>query len=123
MGCLFGTRLTILAAETWPRPITSLIVIEATRKWSTVRPLTSCSVAAVKRGTQIGGRAQLEILQKWTKSSFSHMNGNCIEVAGLSNGQIRVRDSKNPNGFILGFSPAEWNAFVDDVRIGDFDRS
>lgn len=63
-----------------------------------------------------------ENLQKWTKSSFSHMNGNCIEVAGLSKGRIRVRDSKNPHGFILGFSPAEWNAFVGGVRRGEFDH-
>jgi Domain of unknown function (DUF397) len=58
----------------------------------------------------------------WIKSSLSMANGNCVEVAGLSSGFIRVRDSKNPRGPVLGFTPAEWDAFVGGVRNGEFDR-
>jgi len=49
-------------------------------------------------------------------------NGNCVEVAGLSGDLIRVRDSKKPGGAMLGFTPAEWDAFVSGVRNGEFDR-
>ncbi len=43
-------------------------------------------------------------------------DGNCIEVAGLSCELIGVRDSKNPAGPVLGFRPAQWDAFVGHVR-------
>jgi hypothetical protein len=49
-------------------------------------------------------------------------NGNCVEVTGLTGGLIRVRDSKRPRGAVLGFTPAEWDAFVGGVRNGEFDR-
>jgi len=58
----------------------------------------------------------------WIKSSLSAYNGNCVEVAGLANDRIRVRDSKNPRGAVLNFTPAEWDAFVGGVRNGEFDR-
>jgi hypothetical protein len=46
----------------------------------------------------------------WRKSSFSFSNGNCIEVA---DGQlVAVRDSKDPSGPVLAFSPAAWRAFI-----------
>jgi hypothetical protein len=59
--------------------------------------------------------------QNWIKSSYSMTNGNCIEVAGLSGELIGVRDSKNPAGPVLGFRPAEWDAFVGDLRNDAFD--
>jgi len=58
----------------------------------------------------------------WAKSSLSHANGDCVEVAGLSNDLIMVRDSKDAKGPILRFSPAEWDAFLGGVRKGEFDR-
>jgi hypothetical protein len=58
----------------------------------------------------------------WIKSSLSYGNGNCVEVAGLSDDVIMVRDSKNVNGPVLGFTPGEWDAFVGGVRNGEFDR-
>jgi hypothetical protein len=60
--------------------------------------------------------------QNWTKSSLSYGNGQCVEVAGLSDDVIMVRDSKNAKGPILGFTPGEWDAFVGGVRNGEFDR-
>ena len=47
-------------------------------------------------------------------------NGNCVEVA-RSNDAVLVRDSKNPEGSILIFPSAEWQAFVNGVKRGDFD--
>lgn len=54
----------------------------------------------------------------WIRSSFSYANGNCVEVAGLSTDRIQVRDSKNPEGPMLQFTPAEWDAFLGDIRAG-----
>jgi Domain of unknown function (DUF397) len=58
----------------------------------------------------------------WIKSSFSTYNGNCVEVAGLADDIIRVRDSKNPRAGVLNFTTAEWDAFLGGVRLGEFDR-
>jgi hypothetical protein len=68
------------------------------------------------------GHSRGDSTQNWVKSSLSMANGNCVEVAGLSSGLIHVRDSKNPKGPVLGFTPAEWDAFVGGVRKGEFDR-
>ena len=57
---------------------------------------------------------------KWTKSSASFSNSNCVEVAELPDGQIGVRDSKSPHGPVLQFTPDEWNAFTASVRNGEF---
>lgn len=56
----------------------------------------------------------------WFKSSRSYGGGACVEVSS-ANGGIRVRDSKNPHGAQLWFSPVEWAAFVAGVRDGEFD--
>jgi uncharacterized protein DUF397 len=55
----------------------------------------------------------------WRKSTFSGLNG-CVEIAIL-NGQIGVRDSKDQNGPILLFTRAEWDAFLNGVKSGQFD--
>jgi hypothetical protein len=60
--------------------------------------------------------------QNWTKSSHSWGNSNCVEVSGVPRDLIKVRDSKNPEGPVLGFTPTGWNAFVGSVRNGRFDR-
>jgi hypothetical protein len=57
----------------------------------------------------------------WIKSSLSFSNGNCVEVADLAAGEIGVRDSKDRQGPVLRFTPAEWDAFVGGVHNGEFD--
>ncbi|WP_067181510.1 DUF397 domain-containing protein [Microtetraspora niveoalba] len=58
----------------------------------------------------------------WRKSARSGANGgNCVEVASNLPGIIAVRDSKDPDGPKLLFSPAEWRAFIGGVKDGDFD--
>jgi Domain of unknown function (DUF397) len=47
--------------------------------------------------------------------------GTCVEVAPLPDGQIAVRDSKNLNGRQHTFTQAEWAAFVQGVKAGEFD--
>jgi predicted secreted Zn-dependent protease len=55
----------------------------------------------------------------WRRSSFSN-NGTCVEIASLPDGSVAVRDSKNPNSPVLSFNAAEWSAFVDGVKAGEF---
>jgi predicted secreted Zn-dependent protease len=58
----------------------------------------------------------------WRKSSFSDMSGgNCVEVAFVGD-MIAVRDSKDPAGPVLGYTRAEWDAFIGGVRDGEFDH-
>jgi hypothetical protein len=39
--------------------------------------------------------ATLESLPEWVKSSLSFANGNCVEVAGLSGGEVGVRNQQS----------------------------
>jgi hypothetical protein len=49
----------------------------------------------------------------WRKTSYSGTNGgNCVEVARNLPGVVAVRDSKNPGGPALVFTPADWEAFT-----------
>ena len=58
----------------------------------------------------------------WVKSSLSFSNGNCVEVARLPGGAIGVRNSRDPGGPVLRFTPGEWGTFVGRTRLGKFDR-
>ena len=60
----------------------------------------------------------------WAKSSHSGGNGGqCVEVASNLPGIVAVRDSKDPDGPKLIFSPGEWRAFAAGIRGGEFDLS
>jgi hypothetical protein len=58
---------------------------------------------------------------RWTKSSLSFSNSNCVEVVSLPDGGIGVRDSKDSEGPVLRFTSDEWRAFLGGVRNGEFD--
>ncbi|GIH71282.1 DUF397 domain-containing protein [Sphaerimonospora thailandensis] len=68
----------------------------------------------------------------WRKSSSS-ANQDCVEVAIADAGEAGVehkadeerlyliRDSKDPDGPVLAFTPSEWDAFIGGVKDGEFD--
>ncbi|MGW4637539.1 DUF397 domain-containing protein [Sphaerisporangium sp. NPDC004334] len=58
---------------------------------------------------------------QWRKSTFSADQGNCVEVASNLPGLVGVRDSKNPGGPQLAFTPAEWSAFVTGLKARTLD--
>nr|WP_204010230.1 DUF397 domain-containing protein [Sphaerimonospora thailandensis] len=58
-----------------------------------------------------------------------YTDGSCVEATVVSEGVVRkdgdrlyvLRDSKDPEGPKLFFTPAEWDAFVGGVKDGEFD--
>ncbi|MGH3938913.1 MAG: DUF397 domain-containing protein [Pseudonocardiaceae bacterium] len=53
---------------------------------------------------------------QWRKSSRSGAGNTCVEVTGLDGGHRAMRDSKDPAGPALKFTPAEWTAFIARIR-------
>jgi Domain of unknown function (DUF397) len=56
----------------------------------------------------------------WRKSRLSTNHGSCVEVASTT-GKVALRDSKDPEGPILLYTPEEWHAFLDGAKRGEFD--
>jgi hypothetical protein len=52
----------------------------------------------------------------WFKSKHSNNGGTCVEVAANIPGVVPVRDSKNPTGPALVFTPEAFAAFVTGVK-------
>lgn len=46
--------------------------------------------------------------------------GACVEV-DTDDRMIKVRDSKNPDGPVLEYTTAEWTAFLEAAKAGEFD--
>ncbi len=44
-----------------------------------------------------------------------------VELAP-ANGMVAIRDSKDPGGPVLQYTAAEWNAFLDAAKKGEFDN-
>jgi hypothetical protein len=66
----------------------------------------------------------------WRKSSLSGNGSDCVEVALAETPQVGaettpdaellvlVRDSKDPEGPVLAFAPAEWDTFIAGIKRG-----
>jgi hypothetical protein len=58
---------------------------------------------------------------KWIKASASDTQGQCVEMAD-GDQAVHVRDSKNPGGPMLTFTKAEFAAWLDGAKKGEFDH-
>ncbi len=56
----------------------------------------------------------------WRKSSHSGGNGACVEIRVPAADLVAVRDSKDPEGPQLHFSPEAWHAFAAAAGAGAF---
>jgi hypothetical protein len=66
------------------------------------------------------GSSASSIAATWVKSSYSGPQGNCVEVARLSDGSVAMRNSRHPDGPALVFTSAEWEAFLNGASSGEF---
>lgn len=59
----------------------------------------------------------------WLKSSYSgSQSGNCVELAALAEGQVAMRNSRDPEGPALIYTRSEVSAFVRGAKNGEFDH-
>ncbi|PSK67018.1 hypothetical protein B0E53_01006 [Micromonospora sp. MH33] len=56
------------------------------------------------------------VAPRWRKSVRSANEGNCVEVADNLPGVVLVRDSKDPSGPALAFTPDAWRSLVTSLR-------
>ncbi len=53
----------------------------------------------------------------WRKSTYSTTNGGaCVEVACPAPAIVAVRDSQDPHGPHLLFTPADWQQFLRHIK-------
>lgn len=57
---------------------------------------------------------------RWRKASLGDAGGS-VEVGRMGE-QFLLRDSKDPDGPVLVFTPHEWDCFVAGAKDGEFDQ-
>lgn len=57
----------------------------------------------------------------WLKSKHSGCLGNCVDVAVLNNGEVAMRNSRDPSGPALILSRDEMAAFLGSTKDGEFE--
>ncbi|GFH38274.1 DUF397 domain-containing protein [Streptomyces pacificus] len=58
---------------------------------------------------------QAASLTEWTKSTYSAVNGDCVEVKAKDQSSVAVRDSKAHHRPPLGFTAETWSAFITGI--------
>ena len=74
-------------------------------------------MSSVPNGARAGALAA-----RWIKSTHSNAEGNCVEVAVLADGAVALRNSRDPDGPALVYTPAEVAAFLAGCKDGEFDH-
>jgi hypothetical protein len=53
----------------------------------------------------------------WRKSTYSNgSGGDCVEATTAPGGHPALRDSKNPDGPALLFTPSQWHTFIQGIK-------
>lgn len=92
--------------------------VTAWRKSSYSTDSGNCVEVAFRRSSHSANNVScVEVAIDYRRSSHCSTSVNCVEVAA-GDGRVLVRDSKDPDGPVLEFSPAAWTAFVAAVREG-----
>lgn len=60
-------------------------------------------------------------MSEWIKASASGDQGDCVEQRRHDD-TIEVRDTKDRTGPVLAFTPAEFAAWLDGAKRGEFDH-
>ncbi|ANY05137.1 DUF397 domain-containing protein [Pseudonocardia sp. HH130630-07] len=67
----------------------------------------------------LSGPASIDALA-WRKSVRSGYQGNCVELA-VADGDVAVRNSRDPHGTILAFPASGMAAFLSSIKGGELD--
>jgi len=59
--------------------------------------------------------AQANHAHMWRRSSYSSVQGNCVEVAGRLRCEVTVRDSKQHGSAVLRFADPEWACLLNGL--------
>ncbi|MED7955141.1 DUF397 domain-containing protein [Streptomyces sp. BE303] len=57
----------------------------------------------------------------WQKSSFSGDAANCLYLAAVSDGVVKIRESDDPEA-VITTTPESLRAFIRGVKAGRFDH-
>lgn len=68
----------------------------------------------------------MALTYEWTKFSNGSGGNNCVEVKLMEStaefpAVVLVRNSNNPDGPVVSFSPEEWESFIQGAKLGRFD--
>lgn len=58
---------------------------------------------------------------RWERTTREDGTPAALEIGYADNGLVALRMADDPEGDILIYTPAEWEAFVEGVRDGEFD--
>lgn len=58
---------------------------------------------------------------RWERTTHEDGTPAALEIGYGANGLVALRMADNPDGDILIYTPAEWEAFVAGVKDGEFD--
>lgn len=55
-------------------------------------------------------------MSEWRKSSYSGSQGSCVEIK-MTDDSVLVRDTKNRGGGTVEFPTADWQAFIESIKL------
>lgn len=94
-----------------------------TARTTSARDIGATTISGTNSGTtsMAADITATDITATWVKSGASGpTGGNCVEVAFRTDGDVAMRNSRHPDGPILVFTRAEWDAFLAGARGGEF---